>query len=242
MCVVSHGETSKCQIAIELNDYLSRICDIVYNETPIFQNELINRRKISGTVTAARRELIQAMIENENKKDLAIDGFPPEMSIYRSLLRNTGIHRKRYKEYGFYRPRKDNSCKIVKTWEKIEEFFEDCEIERQPVEELYKRLMKQPFGIRRGPLPILLCAALLHYKTKIALYEDGSFVADLSMPVFERLLKAPKKFELKRFQMTNRRTDVLAKFLDALDHTSDTDAPNILSSRHATYAFYCPVT
>ena len=37
------------------NAYLSTICNQVYNKTPILRNELINRRKISGTVTAARR-------------------------------------------------------------------------------------------------------------------------------------------------------------------------------------------
>ena len=44
----------------ERNEYLSIICKQVYGKTPILQNELINRRKISGTVTAARRELIQS--------------------------------------------------------------------------------------------------------------------------------------------------------------------------------------
>ena len=38
------------------NAYLSEICDEVYNETPIIRNELINRRKISGVVTTARKK------------------------------------------------------------------------------------------------------------------------------------------------------------------------------------------
>ena len=51
------------------NAYLSEICDEVYDETPIIQNELINRRKISGAATTARKKLIQAMLENENKEE-----------------------------------------------------------------------------------------------------------------------------------------------------------------------------
>ncbi|MDE0315579.1 MAG: hypothetical protein OXM61_11795, partial [Candidatus Poribacteria bacterium] len=54
------------------NAYLSQICDQVYKKTPILRNELINRRKISGTVTAARRELIQAMLENGDQENLGI--------------------------------------------------------------------------------------------------------------------------------------------------------------------------
>ena len=215
------------------NAYLSKICDQVYNKTPILRNELINRRKISGTVTAARRELIEAMFENSDQKDLGITGHPPEMSIYRSLLRDTQIHRCESGVWGFYRPKKSNKSKILPAWEKIEEFFEECEVERQSIETLYDRLMERPFGMRIGPLPILLCAAVLCYKTEVAFYENGSFVADLSMPVFERLLKVPEKFELKRFRMSDHRIDILTKYLDVLDNvldlTLDTNTPNLLA-------------
>ena len=33
-------------------------------------------------------------------------------------------------------------------------------------------------------------------QNRIALYENGSFIANWSMPVFERFLKAPQQFEL----------------------------------------------
>ena len=134
-----------------------------------------------------------------NQKDLSISGYPPEMSIYRSLLRNTGIHRCESGVWGFYRPKRNKKNRILHTWEKIEEFFTECEVKRQSIVILYERLKKPPLGVRSGPLPILLCAMVLCYKTEVAFYENGSFVADLSMPVFERLLKAPEKFELKRF-------------------------------------------
>ena len=227
-CWYHKGEKKPISTHSARNIYLSKICDQVYNRTPILQNELINRRKISGTVTAARRELIQAMLENGDQKDLSISGYPPEMSIYRSLLQNTGIHRCESGVWGFYRPKK-NKNRILYTWKKIEEFFTECEVKRQSIVILYERLKKPPLGVRSGPLPILLCAIVLCYKTEVAFYENGSFVADLSMPVFERLLKAPEKFELKRFRMTDLRTDVLAQFLEALDQTSDTDIPNLLA-------------
>ncbi len=218
----------------ERNEQLSKVCKNVYSKTPILQNELINRRKISSTVTAARRILIQAMLEKGSQEDLNIKGYPPEMSIYRSLLLNSGIHRQRYGKWGFNKPNKKNDkIRIQHTWNKIEEFFTECEGKRQPIKKLYKRLMEPPLGVRSGPIPILLCAAMLCYRTEVALYEKNSFVPDLSIPVFERLLKAPDRFELKAFRLTDLRTDVLAKYLDVLneilevsDQTSDT--PNLL--------------
>ena len=120
------------------------------------------------------------------------------------------------------------------TWKKIEEFLTKCEGKRQPVKTLYDDLMKKPLGVRSGPLPILLCAAMLCYKTEVALYENGSFIPDLSMPVFERLLKASDRFELKRFRMTDLRTDVLTQYLDALNQILEVsdqtlDTPNLLA-------------
>ena len=217
------------------NAWLSEICDHVFCETPIIRNELINRRKISGTVTAARRELIQAMLEKGDQENLGITGYPPEMSIYRSLLWNTGIHRKKSGIWGFHRPEATSETDILAVkrmgpvWETIEKFFDKCETTRQPIEELYECLTTQPFGMRSGPLPILLCAAMLHYSTEVALYENGSFVPNLSMPVFERLLKAPQQFELKRFQMTRIRANVFAQFLRIINQPTETQNRDLLT-------------
>lgn len=211
------------------NERLSKICDAVYHKTPLIRNELINRRKISGAVTTARKKLIQAMLENGAQENLDITGYPAEMSIYRSLLSDTGIHREVSDIWGFHPPKTDDKNEIKHTWNAIETFLETCEGERQPVVQLYEHLMDPPFGVREGPLPILLCAVILHYKTEIALYENGSFIADWSMPVFERFLKAPQLFELKRFQMTGVRSDLFSQFSKVFNPSTETQTPDLLT-------------
>ncbi len=211
------------------NTYLSRICDVVYHKTPFILNELINRRKISGAATTARKKLIQAMLENGEKKNLGITGYPAEMSIYRSLLWNTGIHREVEGVWGFHPPNPDDKNKTNHAWKAIENFLEKCEGERQSVVQLYEHLMAPPIGVRSGPLPILLCAVMHYYKTEIALYENGSFIADWSMPVFERLLKAPQQFELKRFRMAGIRADLFARLLRMLNQPVETENPDLLT-------------
>ena len=211
------------------NAHLSKICDAVYHKTPFIRNELINRRKISGAATGARKKLIQAMLENGDKENLGIIGYPPQMSIYRSLLWDTGIHRQVSGVWGFHPPIADDKNRIEHTWNAIETFLDECEDTRQPVENLYEHLMKPPLGVRTGPLPILLCAAMLHYRTEIALYENGSFVADLSMPVFERLLKAPQQFELKRFRLAGIRAELFVQFLELLNQPMESENPDLLT-------------
>lgn len=209
------------------NQYLSIICDEVYRKTPILCNELINRSEISAPVTIARRKLIAAMLENGDQEALGICGYPPEMTIYRSLLFDTGIHRTTSDGSGFSKPKVRDKMRF--TWQAIQEFLDECEVDKQPIVKLYERLEAPPLGVRRGPLPILLCAAMLHYKTEIALYENGSFVADVSMPVFERLIKAPEKFELKRFRLAGVRKDVLSQFVEVLKQPAATDTPDLLT-------------
>ena len=195
-----------------LNEYLSTICDSVYSKTPILRNELINRRQISSQAAAARKKLIAGMLDFQQLEKLNINGYPPEMSIYLSLLFDTGIHRHVSGVWGFHPPNTDDKNRFSPTWSEIEKFLGECEERRRSVDKLYKQLEQPPFGLRRGPMPILLCAVLLHYASEIALYEDGSFVADISMPVFERLIRSPEKFEIKRFRMEGIRAEVFEQF------------------------------
>ena len=206
------GQRTQITSRRALNAYLSEICDSVYHATPILRNELINRRQISSQAAAARKKLIAGMLDFQQLEKLDIKGYPPEMSIYLSLLFDTGIHRHVSEVWGFHPPHTDDKNRFSLTWREIESFLNECEERRRSVAELYKRLEQPPFGLRRGPMPILLCAVLLHYDAEIALYEDGSFVADISMPVFERLIRSPEKFEIKRFRMEGIRAEVFEQF------------------------------
>ena len=216
-CLWYHsGESTPIVSRRALNEYLSTICDSVYHATPILRNELINRRQISSQAASARKKLIAGMLDSQGQEKLGIIGYPPEMSIYLSLLFDTGIHRCVSGVWGFHPPNTDDKNRISPAWSEIERFLNECEEQRQSVAKLYKRLEQPPFGLRSGPMPILLCAVLLHYESEIALYEGGSFVADISLAVFERLIKSPEKFELKRFRMDGIRAEVFEQFTGML--------------------------
>ena len=224
------GNTVQIATRRELNELISRICDNVYCKTPILRNELINQRRLSHSAARARRMLITAMLECEAQENLGITGYPPELSVYLSLLSDTGIHRNVSGEWGFHPPKTDDDSRLNFTWSAIETFLDECELGRQRISKLYDRLEKPPIGLRNGPIPILLCAVLLHYEAEIALYEDGSFVTDISTAVFERLIKSPEKFEIKRFRMSGIRSEVFSQFLGLLSQpTPLTGPPNLLA-------------
>ena len=209
------GKKEKLAPKRKFNALLSDICYDVYSDTPILRNELINRQVLKAQAAKARNNLIKAMIECSDQKDLGIEGNPPEKSIYDSLLVSSGIHNLDGSEMSWkFRPPndKDDQLNIGFTWQVIEEFLQECEDQKQPVIDLYKRLKEPPIGLRDGPLPIFLCAAIKCYQHEIALYEDDAFVKEISDTIFGLILKSPERFKLKRFRIEGLRTKVFEQF------------------------------
>jgi hypothetical protein len=171
---------------------------------------LINRRVLSSAAAAARRNLIEAMITRGGEESLGITGTPPEMSMYVSVLQSTAIHRRGASGYSFGPPRKD--AQLGEVWKAFEDFFASCEPQRRSVTELFVQLQKPPYGLKAGVEPVLFCAASLAHDTELAFYEDGAFVPEVTVAVFERLLRSSDRFELRRYRIVGVRRDVFRHF------------------------------
>lgn len=64
----------------DFNSLISRICDEVYYNTPIMNNELFNKHKLSSQITSAKAKYLKALVGNNDEIDLGFDPdkFPPE--------------------------------------------------------------------------------------------------------------------------------------------------------------------
>lgn len=203
--------------ARELNDFLSRVCDEVYSATPIWRNELINRRVLSSAAAAARRNLIEAMLERPEQEFLGITGTPPERSMYETLLASSGLHRKKAGIWGFHRPEEKAAAPILALWEEIDRFLTQTEETRLPVSQFFEKLRQPPFGLKGGVLPVVLAVTLLHHQAQVALYEEGSFVPRPTAAVFERIFRSPGRFELQRMKVAGARSEVFRRYAAMLD-------------------------
>lgn len=205
-----------------LSNLLSELCDAVYPHTPRLHNELLNRRSLSSAAAAARRNLIDAMITRGNEERLGITGAPPEFSMYVSLLAATGVHRKEEIGYAFGEP--SPASGLVETWNAVSKFFASCELERRSLVQLFSILQSPPFGLKMGVIPVLFCAAALAHDTEIALYENGAFAPELTVELFERLLRSSEKFELRRYRVAGIRREVFNQLATLLGtSTEDTN-------------------
>ena len=204
------GIEQRIQSSRGLSHLLSDICNDVYCDTPKIKNELLNRRVLSSVAAKARRNLIQAMISAADKPSLGISGFPPELSMYRSLLEANGLHRSVDGSLFLAAPYADSS--VHSAWSAIEKFFNESELQKRPISELFTTLQARPFGMKMGVIPVLFCAAAIVHDTEVAFYESGAFVPEVTIDVFERLLKSPATFELRSYRIEGVRKTVFSEY------------------------------
>ncbi|MDZ7720658.1 MAG: hypothetical protein U5K72_17710 [Balneolaceae bacterium] len=89
-----NGFEFKIKNSKTLNNELSKICERIYHKTPIFDNELINKEKVSPAIYKPRKTLLKLLIESSEEENLGLDPdtFPAEKTIYLSLFEQNGVH------------------------------------------------------------------------------------------------------------------------------------------------------
>lgn len=211
----------------QLQALLSHACDQTYPYTPRLRNELINRRALSSQAAAARRNLIEGLIERRQEARLGIQGFPPESSMYASVLHAPGIHRPTGSEtkrsfvgeggrHGLFAPDADKDPGLWQVWRAVETFLFGGTLEPKPLGELNALLHAPPFGLMDGLVPVLLCAVVLCHENEVVVYEEGRFVTDLDAATWERMIKRPEDYRLQGCRVAGEREAVLARFAAGL--------------------------
>ena len=199
------GERLELSTPRAVSSVLSALCDAHFSGAPPIRNELLNRRALSTSAARARRNLMEAMILRGDVARLGLEGNPPEVSMYRSLLEQHGFHRQRGGAWRFGPPGRA----LRPLWTAVQEFLRASETGRRPLTDLYDRLRRPPFGIKDGPLPVIVVAALLARASRVAVYERGSFVPAWTPSHAERLLRSPDGFEVRQCRIDSKRREVL---------------------------------
>nr|WP_319587911.1 hypothetical protein [uncultured Desulfobulbus sp.] len=182
----------------QLSGLLSILCDQVFKACPLIRNELINRDKLSSATAMARRELIDAMVTQSTVPLLNMQGTGPEVAIYRTMLLAEGLHKEDNGDtWKFTAPCQTSTFHAV--WEKIDDGLKQAEKKRVPLSYIIQTLQQPPFGLKYGPVPVILCLYLLVNSEEVALYRENTFLPYLSPEEMELLVKRPDLFSVKRF-------------------------------------------
>lgn len=198
-----------------LSGLLSDVCDSVYHEAIPLHNEILNRVQLTSQGAKARRELLAHMLELPEAEFMGISGFGPERSMYASFFGSLGLHAvDGGGKWCLRTPVEGSGAEGV--WSRLDAFMGSTAAKRRSIDEIYECLMLPPFGVREPLLPLLALTYLAIHVDEVALYQDGSFEPELTVPLMERLIKAPDRFSVRRIGGGGLREQVAQRIAERL--------------------------
>tara|TARA_B100000683_G_scaffold245525_1_gene256523 strand:+ start:2174 stop:5365 length:3192 start_codon:yes stop_codon:yes gene_type:complete len=214
----------------QLNSTLSYVSDIIYSDTPILHNELINKNKLSGSISLARRNLFYNLIENINEVNLSYpdDKFPPDKMIYLTLLKNTGIHTVKD---GLFTLGKVNSS-IKKLWNASNDFILSSSKQRRSLLDFINVLKSAPFGLKQGLIDHWVGVFLIIKADDFALYYKDQYVPSLNKDNLELIYKSPKDFVIKSYDISGNKLVLFNRYRDLtqLDVVKSADTTSFIQT------------
>ena len=204
---------------VEISKLLSRACDVLFNKSPVLRNELISRDDISNAASAARRALMEKVITSAEKETLGMSGFPPERSIYESILKAAEIHvfdeiRQCWK---FQAPPNSNFIKLRPAWQLMEKTVFNANLEQIELFDMYASLKQIPYGLPEGVFPLLFTAFYVVYQNEIFLYREGSFLPDPQPGHFDLLQRRIDLFAVKGIRLSGIRLQIIERLAKSLN-------------------------
>ncbi len=181
-----HGERLYIKKVHQLNRKISDICFEVFSNTPVVNNELINKNKISSPILKARDKIIQYIFEEMEKgHDFVTKGNGPETTIFRVAIKRKGL----------LDGTESNDQNLNEILDVIKNFILSSEEKKKSFSDLYDIFYNAEFkyGLRSGIIPIYLALKMKDYLDKIVIY-FGEKEVPLSVETLNRINETPNKY------------------------------------------------
>ena len=133
-----------------ISSLLSDICEIIYDKTPIVNNELINKNELSAPIKKARQIVIDSVLNDD--KEIIKSPTSAEATIYKAIVEKTD---------------RDSINNVINV---IKNFIQSSDNSRKTFADLYDILNNKPYSIRKGIIPILIAVSLKDYSDNVILY------------------------------------------------------------------------
>lgn len=178
-----NGDSLSSKRAVDVEDIVNICCKTIYDKTPLINNEMINRHIIStGQTKKARINIIQAILDHEDNEEF-YNGTNQEATIYRSLFCRTGI--------------KDElpSEEMREILELMQSFVESCSEQKRGLGALVNTLITEPYGMRKGVIPIYLGYQLAHRNEDIVVY-FADMEVQITADIVVNMCESPEDYKL----------------------------------------------
>lgn len=215
---IHNGQELSITSLRQASELISDVCDSLYDKAPVIRNELINRRTPSSQAAAARRIVINALNNPETigLERFGIDGYPPERSIYESVIASAGIHKLVDGNYALSAPDTNSPVNLRPAWDRIDEITFAKNENPVVLRNLYAELSKPPYGVMDGLMPILLAAFYAVNRDEVSLYAEGTFVPDPQEAHLELMIRRPDLFAISGMHVTGTRKQIVDRLAGGL--------------------------
>ncbi|WP_183561608.1 hypothetical protein [Mucilaginibacter sp. SP1R1] len=205
------------------NNILSEMCYEVYFRSPVLQNELINKHKLSGSIHTAKKIYLKALVNDWDKENMGFSSnkFPPEKTIYMALLLENDI-----------RLHEDENTEIIVSernnfhwlWEISMQFIEGARTSKRKISEFHDLLSKKPYKLKQGLIDFWVPTFLFIKRNDFALFSDGRYVPNLNADILELMLKDPGDYEIKAFDIAGVKLNLFNSYRKFLQQSVE-DSP-----------------
>lgn len=232
------GEVVSINSMKDFNQLLSHVCDIIYYKTPIIRNELFNRQKLSSAISLARVNLLDAMLNHSDEPDFGIESFPPEKTIYFTLLRDSGIHR--LDSSGSWMLGAPTTKELQTLWDASIQFLNSTTEKSRKLTDLVKILKSAPLKLKQGVIDFWIPIFLFVNQQDFALYNGNTFVLNINKQVFELIQKRMGDFSVKAFQVSGVKLEFFKRYRQFLkkDDSVCVSTESLLETVKPFFHFY----
>lgn len=207
----------------DFNKLLSAICEEIYHKTPTFINELVNKHKVSSTISSARTKYLERLLANPDFENLGFEKekFPPEKTIYKTLLQTTGIHKKQFGVYDLHAPSEESFQGL---WEACENFMVSSSDKPKKVSELIEILKAKPFKLKQGFLEFWIPTYLIIKKNDYSFFSPKKvYIPTINRDVLEIFQRNPNDFSVKAFNVDGVKLDLFNQYRKIVGAAGDAD-------------------
>ncbi len=208
----------------ELSALASDLCDLVYRDCPRINNEMLNADRLSSMAAAARNKVAEALANNYRYEDLGLKGFGPEVAVYRTVIKETGLHRPDGEgAWKLASPDPEQEPGLAAVWNLFDRLLAGADQagEAVPVGRVLAELKQPPFGLREGPAPLLLAHYLLVHADEVAVYEDEVFKPFFGDAEITLLMRRPELFSLRSYRPSGIRSEVIRTYYQVVNTELD---------------------
>ena len=208
---IYNGEEKSILRKAALTGLASDICFSIFSETPVINNEAINKDEITPIANNSRNKILSGLLRNVLEPNLGLTGTGQEVSIMRSTLIRKGVL---LDDEEGTRINLNPSDQLMKgVLDEIVSFIMDAKKKgTASFEQLYRMLTVPEYhiGIRSGVIPICIAAVFHEYSEDIILQNEFGKLP-LSADTLQTINASPEDYTLVFLEWNPEKQEFVSK-------------------------------